>query len=69
MGESNTVVSAYTMYRHLQQYCSHPSIYALIMYHAFIQIKTHKKPPVVQVIIFDQIYRICHELIVEIKVY
>ena len=27
MGESNTVVSAYTMYRHLQQYCSHPSIY------------------------------------------
>ena len=27
MGESNTVVSAYTMYRHLQQYCSHASIY------------------------------------------
>ena len=26
MGDSNTVVSAYTMYRHLQQYCSHPSI-------------------------------------------
>ena len=26
MGESNTVVSAYTMYRHLHQYCSHPSI-------------------------------------------
>ena len=26
MGESNTVVSAYTLYRHLQQYCSHPSI-------------------------------------------
>ena len=26
MGESNTVVSACTMYRHLQQYCSHPSI-------------------------------------------
>ena len=26
MGESNTVASAYTMYRHLQQYCSHPSI-------------------------------------------
>ena len=26
MGKSNTVVSAYTMYRHLQQYCSHPSI-------------------------------------------
>ena len=24
MGESSTVVSAYTMYRHLQQYCSHP---------------------------------------------
>ena len=24
MGESNTVVSAYTMYRNLQQYCSHP---------------------------------------------
>ena len=30
MGESNTVVSAYTMYRHLQQYCSHPSISAWI---------------------------------------
>ena len=27
MGESNTVVSAYTFYRHLQQYCSRPSIY------------------------------------------
>ena len=26
MGESNTVVNAYTLYRHLQQYCSHPSI-------------------------------------------
>ena len=26
MGESNTVVSAYTTYRHLQQYCSHPPI-------------------------------------------
>ena len=25
-GESNTAVTAYTMYRHLQQYCSHPSI-------------------------------------------
>ena len=25
MGESNTVVNAYTMYRHLQQYCSHTS--------------------------------------------
>ena len=23
MGESNTVVSAYTVYTHLQQYCSH----------------------------------------------
>ena len=26
MGESNTVVSANTLYRHLQQYCSHPSL-------------------------------------------
>ena len=26
MGVSNTVVSAYTLYRHLQQYCSHPSV-------------------------------------------
>ena len=25
MDESNIVVSAYTIYRHLQQYCSHPS--------------------------------------------
>ena len=24
IGKSNTVVSAYTVYRHLQQYCSHP---------------------------------------------
>ena len=31
MRESNSVVSAYTTYRRLQQYCSHPSI---------------KKPPV-----------------------
>ena len=29
MGESNTVVSAYTLYRHLQQYWSHPSILAV----------------------------------------
>ena len=26
MGENNTLVSAYTLYRQLQQYCSHPSI-------------------------------------------
>ena len=33
MGESNTVVNAYTftMYRHLQQYCSHPSICVYIL--------------------------------------
>ena len=29
MGESNTVVSAYALHRHLQQYCSHPSNYIL----------------------------------------
>ena len=29
MSESNIFVSAYTTYRHLQQYCSHPSIYSL----------------------------------------
>ena len=29
MGESNTVVSAYTLYGHLQQYCSHPLIRAV----------------------------------------
>ena len=29
MVESNTVVSAYTLYRHLQQYCSHPSTWLL----------------------------------------
>ena len=33
MGESNTVVSAYTMYRHLQQYCSHPSKYVSLSYY------------------------------------
>ena len=27
MDESYTVVSTYTMYSHLQQYCSHPSIW------------------------------------------
>ena len=27
MGESNTIVSTYTTYTHLQQYCSHPSNY------------------------------------------
>ena len=26
IGDSNTVVSAYTLYRHLQKYYSHPSI-------------------------------------------
>ena len=29
MGESNTVVSAYSMYRHLQHYCSHPLMWIL----------------------------------------
>ena len=28
MGKSNTVVSAYTSYRHLQQSCSHSSVYS-----------------------------------------
>ena len=28
MGESNTVVSPYTLYRHLQKYSSYPSIWA-----------------------------------------
>ena len=32
MVESKFVVSAYTLYRHLQQYCSHPSKY-LLGYH------------------------------------
>ena len=27
MGKSNTIVSTYKMYRHLQQHCSLPSIY------------------------------------------
>ena len=27
MGESNTIVSAYTLFRHLKWYCSNPSIY------------------------------------------
>ena len=27
IGESNTVLSAYALYRHLQRYCSHPLIY------------------------------------------
>ena len=31
MDESNAVVSAYTMYRHLQQYCSYPSICTTVM--------------------------------------
>ena len=26
MGEYNTILSAYTLYRHLEQYCTHPSI-------------------------------------------
>ena len=26
MGECNTIVNAYTLYRHLQQYCTHLSI-------------------------------------------
>ena len=26
MGESSTIVSAYKIYRHLQKYCSHPSM-------------------------------------------
>ena len=32
MGESNTVVSAYTLYSHLQHYCSHPSILCELCY-------------------------------------
>ena len=33
-GESKSSVSAYTLYRHLQYYCSHPS---LCMTHALVQ--------------------------------
>ena len=36
MGESNAVVSAYTLYRHLQQYCSHPSISSVNEYNSFL---------------------------------
>ena len=32
MGESNSVVSAYTWYRHLQQYCSYSSIFFIIFF-------------------------------------
>ena len=35
MGESNTVVNAYTLYRYLQQYCSHPSNYTYHMFGTF----------------------------------
>ena len=38
MGESNTVVRAYTLYRHLQQYCSHPSIYLLMFVNSLIAV-------------------------------
>ena len=46
MGESNTVVSVYTMYRYLQQYCSHPSIYtSTCMQGATVFLKdSHTKP-------------------------
>ena len=36
MGKKNTVVSAYTLYRHLQQYCSHPSVYSAVIGRSFI---------------------------------
>ena len=37
MGESSTIVSAYTMYRHLQQYCSLPSILVVLTFHVFTE--------------------------------
>ena len=30
MGENNTVVNACTLYGHLPQYCSHPSVHVLV---------------------------------------
>ena len=44
MDESNTVVSAYTMYRHLQQYCSHPSIYRekIVLFYSAFGLWLHK---------------------------
>ena len=36
MGESNTFVSAFTLYRHIQQYCSHPSISCITYLFVFI---------------------------------
>ena len=36
MGESNTVISAYTMYMHLQQYCSHPLIWIKVSFEVFL---------------------------------
>ena len=42
MGESNTVVSAYSMYRHLQQYCSHPSSMLPLIKQSFILVTLRK---------------------------
>ena len=38
MGESNTVVGAYTIYRHLQQYCLDPSIWYLLQFSTLFQL-------------------------------
>ena len=35
MGESNTILSAYTLYRHLEQCCSHPSTCIIVKYKPF----------------------------------
>ena len=34
MGECNTHLSAYTLYRHLQQYCTHSSYHLLLPYYS-----------------------------------
>ena len=38
MDKSNTVVSAYRLYKHLKQYCSHPSICTLYLLHTDIEL-------------------------------
>ena len=58
MGKSNTVLSAYTMYRHLQQHYSYPSIYMLSANLKAIAIADDKFDIAQTInVVFNRIYR------------
>ena len=59
MGESNTIVSAYTSCRHLQWYCPHPLIYDQL-------VNGHGQPSTGNGIIFEMLLKIFSAIAIDL---